>query len=202
MSRKEAILQAATQLFSLKGFKEVSMSELAEITGVAQGTIFYHFKNKEGLFLSTLEKTREDIVRQFEDYIHKNHFENGLGMVEGALTFYLYLAGNIGDVFLLLHRYDAYQFAEINPICREHLEGIYNCLLDILEGAVLKGQADGSIRDLPARKTAWILFSMVDGLARFETYNLYDAGALYSELISSCRRILQKENREDRDCRC
>ena len=29
------------------------MNELAEMTGVAQGTIFYHFKNKKGLFPST-----------------------------------------------------------------------------------------------------------------------------------------------------
>jgi hypothetical protein len=34
-----------------------------------------------------------------------------------------------------------------------------------------------------------ILFSMVDGLARFNTYQLYDAGSLYNELIEVCRRI-------------
>ena len=28
------------------------MNELAEMTGVAQGTLFYHFKNNEGLFLA------------------------------------------------------------------------------------------------------------------------------------------------------
>ena len=101
------------------------------------------------------------------------------------------MAGTFGDQFLLLHRHDAYEFAKINPTCREHLEAIYNCLLDIFERAVLAGKKDGSIRDLPARKTALIIFSMVDGLVRFKTYNLYDAGALYNELIASCRRMLQ-----------
>lgn len=191
MNRRDAILEAATRLFSVKGFKEASMNELAEITGVAQGTIFYHFKNKEGLFISTLERVKETILEQFEKYIKEQKFNNGLEKVEGAISFYLYLAGAIGDEFLLLHRHDAYKFAEINQTCRGQLEAIYDCFLNILEEAMLEGQKDGSIRELNARKTALILFSMVDGLVRLKTFNLYNAGALYNELIFSCRRILK-----------
>ncbi len=63
----------------------------------------------------------------------------------------------------------------------------------MFERAILLGQKDGSIRDMPARKTALIIFTMVDGLVRFNTYNLYDAGALYNDLIEACRRILQNK---------
>ncbi|MFV9645015.1 MAG: TetR/AcrR family transcriptional regulator, partial [Desulfobacterales bacterium] len=59
--------------------------------------------------------------------------------------------------------------------------------------AIVVGQKDGSIANIPARKTALIVFSMVDGVVRFKTYNLYDAGALYNELIACCRRMLTKE---------
>ena len=38
--------------FSTKGFREASMNEFSIMTGVARGTLFYHFKNKEGLFLA------------------------------------------------------------------------------------------------------------------------------------------------------
>ncbi len=44
---------------------------------------------------------------------------------------------------------------------------------------------------MPARKIALIIYSMVDGLVRFKTYNLYDAGVLYDEVIESCRRMLK-----------
>ena len=50
MYKRNAILAAATQLFSRNGFKETSMSELSRMTGAAGGTIFHHFKNKEDLF--------------------------------------------------------------------------------------------------------------------------------------------------------
>jgi AcrR family transcriptional regulator len=193
MSRKQVILDSATWLFSEKGFREASMAELAKLTGVAQGTIFYHFKNKEELFLAILENVKREIIKEFDQYIKDHESQNGLDMLESAISFYLHLAGTMEDRFLLLHRHDAYSFAKVNPVCREQLEAIYECLLDIFERAIRLGQEDGSIREVAARKAALIIFNMVDGLVRLETYGLYNAGALYTELIDSCRKMLENE---------
>ena len=190
MSKKESILQAATWVFAKMGFKDTSMAELSKITGAAEGTIFYHFKNKETLFLAVLETVKLKIINEFDEYTAKKQFETGLGMVEEVISFYLYMAGHNPDLFMLLHRHDAYELAEVNPVCREYLEDTYNGLVDIFERAVNLGQEDGSIGPMPARKTALILFTLTDGLVRFNSYNLYNAGTLYNELIASCRRML------------
>ena len=193
MSKKQAILEVATKLFSKNGFKDTSMADLANVIGTAQGTIFYHFNSKEQLFLAVLKSVKERIIDEFKAHLREKKSKTGLDMVEDAVSFYLYLAGAMEDQFLLLHRHDAYELAQGNTICRQNLEDIYNSILDIFEKAVLLGQEDGSIEDMPARKTALIIFAMVDGLVRFNTYKLYDAGALYNELIASCRRILQNK---------
>ena len=193
MSKKDSILRAATTLFSEKGFRETSMAEVSKMTGAAEGTIFYHFKSKEELFVAILDGLKEDIIEEFDRYSQQEAFETGADMLEGAISFYFYLAGKMEDRFLLLHRHDPYQLAEVNTACRSHLEAIYNCFIDIFEKAVSRGQEDGSMGEVPARKTALILFAMVDGLVRFNTYGLYDAGGLYKELIESCRRMLRKE---------
>ena len=192
MTRKEVILQAASRLFSDKGFKETSISDISEITKVAEGTIFYHYKSKEGLFLAILEGLKTEIVNGFDQYFQEKKFESGLDMVEGAISYYLYLAGMKEDRFHLLHHRYPYELAAVNPVCRDHLEAIYNRVLDIFEQAIRRGQEDGSIESMPARKMALILFSMVDGLVRFKTHNLYDPGGLYNELISASRRMLRK----------
>jgi AcrR family transcriptional regulator len=190
-TRKEAILEAATNLFAERGFNETSMAEIAKATGVAQGTIFYHFNNKEELFLTILDDFKTRITREFEQHIHEKEFKTGLEMVEEALSFYLHLAGSMEDRFRILHRHHAYELARINPVCRAHLEAIYTCFVDIFEKAVLLGQKDGSIREMPARKAALIIYTMADGLVRFNTYDLYDGGVLFNELFESCRRILE-----------
>ncbi len=190
MSKKMIILHAATKLFAQQGFKDTSMVDLSEAAGVASGTILYHFNNKEGLFLAILSNVKESILADFKHHIDEQHYENGLEMMEGAIAFYLDLAGKMQDRFLLLHRHDPYQLARENPICQRHLETIYNCLVNIFERAVQTGQKDGSIREMPAKKAAMILFAMVDGVVRLDTYKLYDAGTLYHELISACRHML------------
>jgi AcrR family transcriptional regulator len=190
-TRKEAILEAAARLFAEKGYTEASMAELAHITGVAQGTIFYHFKNKEELFLSILDDFKNKISKKFERHIEEKKSVRGLEMVQEALDFYLFLAGSMEEHFRILHRLHAYELARINPECREHLEAIYGCFVDIFERSIRQGQEDGSIRRMPTRKVALIIYAMVDGLVRFNTYGLYDGGVLSDELFDCCRRILE-----------
>jgi len=193
MTKKEAILVAGTKLFARKGFNGTSMAELAEMTNIAGATIFYHFSNKEELFLAVLEKTKDGLLKAFDDYFNEKIFESGLEMVEGVVSFFLYMAGLREEWFMLLHRNHPYRLAEVNPVCRRHLEVIYNCFVDIFERAIRRGKADGSIREVPSHKTALVLLAMVDGVVRFKTYQLYNAGALYNNLIELCRNMLKKQ---------
>lgn len=194
MKRKDKILFAATRLFAHKGFTDTTTHELAEMTGVAESTIFYHFRTKEELFLAVLKSVREEILRRFEEFEREQDFADGLARVEGVLGYYLYLAGTLEDAFLLLHRHYPYMLALENAVCRENLEAIYNCLVDVFERAVAQGRADGSVADVHERKVALVLFTMVDGLVRFKTYRLYDAGALFNEMLASARKILVNDN--------
>jgi AcrR family transcriptional regulator len=196
VKKKDAILQAATSLFSHKGYKDTAMGELSKMTGVAEGTIFYHFKSKQGIFLAILDSLKEDILPEFERYRNAESKKTGLDMVEETISFYLYMAESREDLFALLHQRYPYELAESNPECRDILEAIYNCFVDIFENAITGGQEDGSIDPgLTARKSALIVFSMVDSMVRFRMNNLYDVGALYKELIESCRRMLENRKR-------
>ncbi|MBI9110916.1 TetR/AcrR family transcriptional regulator [Maridesulfovibrio ferrireducens] len=189
--KKAAILEAATVLFANKGFADTSMNELASMTGVAEGTIFYHFTNKEQLLLTILSATRDSILEEFNAHMEEREFKTGMEMMEEVVVFYLLLAGRMEYQFLLLHRLFIYQLAESRTEFRENLEAIYNCLVTLFEQAIFMGQEDGSIGDVNPRKSALIVFTMVDGLVRFKNFNLYDAGALFNELIESVRRMLK-----------
>jgi AcrR family transcriptional regulator len=196
VTKKDAILQTATYLFSRKGYKDTAMGELSKMTGVAEGTIFYHFKSKQGVFLAILGSLKEGILPEFERYRKAESEKTGLDMVEESLSFYLYMAKSREDLFAILHQRYPYELAESNPECRDILEAIYNCFVDIFESAITGGQEDGSIDPaLTARKSALIVFSMVDSMVRFRMNNLYDVGALYKELIDSCRRMLENRKR-------
>lgn len=194
MKKKDLILRAATLLFAEKGFKNTSISDLAKATGTAEGTIFYHFKNKEHLFISILKNAKDDILREFDQYLGQMAFGSGLEMLQETVSFYINVVESMENRFLLLHRHDAHELARANKTCRDHLEALFNSLVDIFERPIVQGQKDGSIRKISSRKAALIIFAMVDGLARLNTFHLYDAGTLYGELGEACCRIVQNQN--------
>ena len=192
MSKRNAILSTATRLFSRNGFQGTAMAELSALTGAATGTIFHHFKNKEDLFLQVLKNVRDGVLEAFEGHPNDSKGDNGMERVVEVVTRYLNLAGTMEDQFLILHRHFPYQMAETSPVCRSHLESIYTCLLDIFEAGINQGIKDGSVNVDDPRKTAMILFAMVDGIARLSTYRVYDAGTLFDTLINRCRRLLSE----------
>jgi AcrR family transcriptional regulator len=56
---KDKIIEAAIEVFFDKGFDGASMREIAEKAGLTKPMIYYHFKNKEALYLGLLEEHLE-----------------------------------------------------------------------------------------------------------------------------------------------
>lgn len=56
---KKLIARKAKKLFEQKGYFATTMEEIHSVTGFSKGSIYYHFKNKEGLFLYILEASSQ-----------------------------------------------------------------------------------------------------------------------------------------------
>ena len=56
---RDAILDTSAKLFSQHGYKEVSIRDIAQACGMTNAALYYHFKNKEDLFLAMLERDHE-----------------------------------------------------------------------------------------------------------------------------------------------
>ena len=56
------IAEKATELFSQKGYSATSIEDICQATGASKGSLYYHFKNKEQLFLFLLEKQYQEFA--------------------------------------------------------------------------------------------------------------------------------------------
>ena len=61
MSKKEDILKTALRLFIENGINKTPTAKIASEAGVATGTLFHHFKNKEEL-VNALYRTVKDNI--------------------------------------------------------------------------------------------------------------------------------------------
>ena len=64
-SRTQArIIEAARLVFARDGFADASLSEIIEKSEVTTGAIYYHFKDKQGLFLAVAESLEMEILEE------------------------------------------------------------------------------------------------------------------------------------------
>lgn len=61
MDKKKKIIEKARELIYKKGYYETTMKEIAKKAGVAQGTPYLYFKNKEEIFIEIILMLLQDI---------------------------------------------------------------------------------------------------------------------------------------------
>ena len=64
--KRERITEAAIVVFAAKGYRSARVSDVAKEAGVADGTIYLYFRNKEDLLLSIFEEKMEMLLQILE----------------------------------------------------------------------------------------------------------------------------------------
>ena len=70
--RRQEILDAAMQVFYLKGYEKATIRDIALDIGVAQGLIYRYFKSKEALFAAALDNYAERLAGEMGQEIRND----------------------------------------------------------------------------------------------------------------------------------
>jgi AcrR family transcriptional regulator len=65
-ARRQAILEAALGVFVAQGFAAAKLDDVAEKAGVAKGTIYLHFKDKQDLFEQMVRAAVSPVIERLE----------------------------------------------------------------------------------------------------------------------------------------
>jgi len=65
--RKNEILDAADELFALKGYDGTSTNDILEKVGIARGTLYHHFKSKEEIMDALIERYSLRLLSQAKE---------------------------------------------------------------------------------------------------------------------------------------
>ena len=95
---RKHILKIAKQEFVKKGFLNTATCEISERSGIAHGTLFLHFKNKDALIVEILDKELEEINLTIRQMIAK------AADLEQLLLQYLNLLQEGEELFAVLAR--------------------------------------------------------------------------------------------------
>jgi AcrR family transcriptional regulator len=62
--RTDAILDAAYDVFSTKGYQNATVDDIAQQAGVSKGTCYQYFTGKEEIFVATMERTLDVLLAE------------------------------------------------------------------------------------------------------------------------------------------
>jgi AcrR family transcriptional regulator len=65
-ARRQAILEAALAVFAEEGFAAAKLDDVADRAGVAKGTIYLHFKDKQDLFEQMVREAVSPVIERLE----------------------------------------------------------------------------------------------------------------------------------------
>jgi AcrR family transcriptional regulator len=57
---RNAIVEASMRLFAKRGYHGTSVAQIAKATGLTKGALYWYFKDKEDLFLTVLDRIKEN----------------------------------------------------------------------------------------------------------------------------------------------
>ncbi len=182
--KKNAILYTAARLFAERGFANTSTMLLAKEAGVAEGTIFRHFKTKDEIFFALTRHVKDELLAEIQRYLEVHPQKNGLETVLCITrAFCVFVKKNRMEFGLLFC--DAPSRAEQSrDEAYQSIKDIYQAMRAMLLEAVRTGREDGSInRALYTEDTATILVCLLGGLMQAMRFDLVGSGADTSAII-------------------
>jgi len=155
--KHQRILDAAVDVIAENGFFNARVSEIASRAGVADGTVYLYFKNKD------------HILREAIDTAFRNFFDRAKGEIHGVQSArsQLEIVARLHLETLAAHRNLALVMqTEVRQSARFIAEFSHQHLVDYLNlvrEVIRLGQEQGSFRsDVPDRLVAHCLFGALD----------------------------------------
>lgn len=146
---REAILDATDQFLARYGYKKMTIDDLAQEVGIGKGSIYLHFKSKEEIALSHIDRIIERLTTRLKTIVESDKSP------EESLRQML--------VLRVLFRFDSVQhytqslndlLAALRPKLLARREGYFRQESEIFASVIIKGQEQNIFAEGDAIKLA------------------------------------------------
>lgn len=170
MDKRNKILCAARAVLNREGFHGATVAKVAKQAGVAAGTVYLHFQDKDDLVVQMLDEMEQALAEVMNTGIQ---VEGDSATRFKRMWTDLVRFGMANPDALLCWEYSRYLPQQSPEVIRERRQRVFRPLIRFFE----QGQANGEIRDYPMPISPIIGIEGAFGLLRLHqegTYQLTD----------------------------
>lgn len=178
--KRQRILDAAVRVFAKKGYHGAKVAEIAKKAGVADGTIYLYFRNKEDILVSLFDEVMEEHISQARAEIAR--VGGAPEKLRVAAQHHLKLFSGNEDLAVVFQVELRQSTKFLERFTASWLQDYFKLLQDV----IAEGQRDGTIRpDLPKKLATKALFGILDEMVTSWTLGRkdYDVGNLAEPVV-------------------
>ena len=134
------ILEAAVRIFAKQGFHQSTVAQIAKEAGVADGTIYLYFKNKDDILVQFFSYRTKQVFEQFQAEVDRA--ANSLDKLRNLIRRHLEEFQKDRDG-AIVYQVETHQY---NRLAEAQIKEMSKMYLDIIADIVEQGQQTGMIR--------------------------------------------------------
>ena len=134
------ILEAAIKVFAEQGFHQATISQIAREAGVADGTIYLYFKNKEDIMVNFFGYKTKEVFGRFREEVDKA--DNARDKLRLLIKRHLEEFQRDRSM-AILYQTETRRFSRM---CEEQIREMSKMYLDLVSEIVESGQDEGLMR--------------------------------------------------------
>lgn len=157
VSKRDAIINAAINVFARKGYMKAKISDVAKKAEVADGTVYLYFKNKDDLLINAMREMLEDKLIKIRKKIAKEPTAREKLFKFAELQIDLYMKNPDVVRFMVVEIRQSQEFYKKYPSYAP-----INEYLVYLETLVKDAIAEGSIRKVDSKTLALMIMGTTD----------------------------------------
>ncbi len=189
---REVLLDAAEQVFVLRGFDGASLEDIADCAGYTRGAIYSHFGSKEELFLQVNRRSLGRYLAEFAQVID-SFTDLSQAHVNGIADSWGRLVGENADQAVLGTELSL--FLSRNPEARERVADERQATVNALASFIAeKAEQLGATLAMPAESLARLVMATSDAILVDQRIGGHDLRRAWVDLVVR-GSILAKEDR-------
>lgn len=157
---RKTILDAAFRCFSENGYNGTSMDDIVRESGLSKGTLYWHFENKQALFMAVFDRFIKEMMGPFEEVM----------AMDGSASERLRAIGGVSS--LALEESEGLMTIPLNFLFEiwqdegfvNHYMGIMQQFATFTENLLEEGIASGEFRPVNVSEAAWGFMALIDGI--------------------------------------
>ena len=156
--KRRRILEGALRAFAKKGFYNTKVSEIASEAGVADGTIYLYFKNKDDLLISLFEDRMEWVIERLNAELAQ-HEGSPVDKIRQFVHLHFLLVVEDRE----LAEFITVELRQSAKFVKEYKNAKFSDYLRILQTLIEDGQAAGQLnQDIDSRLASRVMFGALD----------------------------------------